>query len=122
MDVDVEITALWLANGCLTVRYLQIPQFSSCFDPIDTTLWNLRGVKETVSKKHRIILKVWWQNSTLFVYFSYFITSDIHSITFIQYFYPPLFAEASQIFLIAFMLSGGKPPCGAGPRIELGPA
>jgi hypothetical protein len=46
----------------------------------------------------------------------------IHSITFIQYIYPSPFAEASLHFFIACLLSGEKPPCGAEPRIELGPA
>jgi hypothetical protein len=46
----------------------------------------------------------------------------IHSITFIQYIYPSPFAEATLHFLIACMLSGETPPCGAEPRIELGPA
>jgi hypothetical protein len=42
----------------------------------------------------------------------------IPSITFIQ----SPFAEASLHFLIASLLSGETPPCGAEPRIELGPA
>jgi hypothetical protein len=46
----------------------------------------------------------------------------IHSITFVQYIYPSPFAEASLHFLIACLLSGETPPCGAEPRIELGPA
>jgi hypothetical protein len=50
----------------------------------------------------------------------FFIFYHIH--TFIQYIYPSPFAEASLHFLIACMLSGGTPPCGAEPRIELGPA
>jgi hypothetical protein len=69
--------------------------------------------------------KVWWQDATLFVYFSYFITylhSFIHSITFIKYIYPFSFSEASLHFLIACLLSGETPPCGAESRIELGPA
>ncbi len=46
----------------------------------------------------------------------------IHSITFIDYIYPLPFAEASLHFLITCLLSGETPPCGAEPRIELGPA
>ncbi len=71
-------------------------------------------------------LNVWWHDATLFVYFSYFfityIHSFIHSITFIQYIYPSPFAEASLHFLIACLLSGETPPCGAEARIELKPA
>jgi hypothetical protein len=52
----------------------------------------------------------------------YTIHTFIHSITFIQYIYPSPFAEASLHFLIACLLSGETPPCGAKPRIELGPA
>jgi hypothetical protein len=51
----------------------------------------------------------------------FFIFYNIHSITFIQYIYPSPFADASLHFLIACLLSGEKPPCGAEPRIELGP-
>ncbi len=40
----------------------------------------------------------------------------------IPYIHPSPFAEASLQFLIALVLSGEKPPCGAEPRIELGPA
>jgi hypothetical protein len=46
----------------------------------------------------------------------------IHPMTFIQYIYPSPFAEASLHFLIACLLSGETPPCGAESRIELGPA
>jgi hypothetical protein len=52
----------------------------------------------------------------------YNIHTFIHSITFIHYIYPSLFAEVSLHFLIASLLSGETPPCGAEPRIELGPA
>jgi hypothetical protein len=55
------------------------------------------------------VLKVWWQDATLFVYFSYFITY-IHSITFIQYIYPTSFAEASLHLFIACKLSGKNLP------------
>ncbi len=54
-----------------------------------------------------VFLKVWWQDATLFVYFSYFY--NIHafiSITFIHYIYPSSFAEASLHFFIACVLSG----------------
>ncbi len=46
------------------------------------------------------------------------------TITFIQYIYPSPFAGASLYLLIACKLSGKteKPPCGAEPRIEPGPA
>ncbi len=40
----------------------------------------------------------------------------------IPYIHPSPFAEASLHFLIALVLSGEKPPCGAEPTIELGPA
>ncbi len=40
----------------------------------------------------------------------------------ISYIHPSPLAEASLHFLIALVLSGEKPPCGAEPRIELGPA
>ncbi len=52
----------------------------------------------------------------------YNIHSFIHSITFIQYSYLSPFAEASLHFLIACLLSGETPPCGAEARIELRPA
>jgi hypothetical protein len=40
----------------------------------------------------------------------------------ISYIHPSPFAGASLHFLIALVLSGEKPPCGAEPRIELWPA
>jgi len=40
----------------------------------------------------------------------------------IQYIHPSPVAEASLHFLIALVLSGEKPPWGAEPRFELGPA
>jgi hypothetical protein len=52
----------------------------------------------------------------------YNIHTFIHSITYIQYIYPSPFAEASLHFLIACLLSGETPHCGAEPGIELGPA
>jgi hypothetical protein len=45
----------------------------------------------------------------------------INLITFIQHICPSPFAEVSLHLFIALKLSG-KPPCGAEPRIELGPA
>ncbi len=51
-----------------------------------------------------------------------FLHTILHSITFTQYIYASQFAEASLHFLIACLLSGETPPCGAEPRIELGPA
>jgi hypothetical protein len=45
----------------------------------------------------------------------------IHLITFIQYIYPSPFAEVYLHIFIAGS-SVGKPPCGAEPKIELGPA
>jgi hypothetical protein len=64
-------------------------------------------------------LKVWWQDSTLFVYFSYFIT-NIHSsyhthlsVTICRGLSPSLHRLSAQ---------WEKPPCGAEQRIELGPA
>jgi hypothetical protein len=61
--------------------------------------------------------------ATLFIYFVIFntcIPNRIH--TMIPYIHPFPFAEASLHFLIALVLSGDKPPFGAEPRIELGPA
>ncbi len=61
--------------------------------------------------------------ATLFIYFVFFntcIPNHIHRM--IPYIHPSPFAEASLHFLIALVLSGEKPPCGAEPRIELGPA
>ncbi len=63
--------------------------------------------------------------ATLFIYFVFFntyIPNHIHTMILIPYFHPSPFAEASLHFLIALVLSGEKPPCGAKPRIELGPA
>ncbi len=83
-----------------------------------------RSGQERFSERGEVFftsLKVWWQDATLFVYFSYFITF-IQSITFIQYIYPSPVAEASLHFLIACLLSRETPPCGAEPRTELWPA
>jgi hypothetical protein len=63
----------------------------------------------TKNQYFSFFIKVWWQDATLFVYFSYFITY-IHSITFIHYIYPSPFAEASLHFLIACKLSGKNLP------------
>jgi hypothetical protein len=75
------------------------------------------------------ILKVLWQDATLFVYFSYFnifysIHTFIHSITFIQYNTIQSIAIRRGLspFLHCFLAQWEKPPCGAEPRIELGPA
>jgi hypothetical protein len=67
------------------------------------------------------ILKVWWQDATLFVYFSDFITY-IQSHSNNMYIYPSPFTGASLHLLIACKLSWKNLPCGAEPRIELGPA
>jgi hypothetical protein len=59
--------------------------------------------------------------ATLIIYFVFFYTcipNHIH--TMIQYIHPSSFAKAS--LLIALVLSGEKPPWGAEPRYELGPA
>jgi hypothetical protein len=58
----------------------------------------------------------------LFIFIFYNIHTYIHTITFIQYIYPSPFAEASLHFFIACVAQWGEPPCGAEPRIELGPA
>ncbi len=61
--------------------------------------------------------------ATLFISFVFFNTcmpNHIH--TMIQYIHPSPVAEASLHFLIALVLSGEKPPWGAEPRFELGPA
>ncbi len=48
------------------------------------------------------LLKVWWHNATLFCLFVFITYStDIHSITFIQFTYPSPFAGASLHLLIA---------------------
>ena len=57
-----------------------------------------------------------------FFYIFFLLQSHTFIITFVQYTHPSSFAEASLHFLIALVLSGEKPPCGAEPRIELGPA
>jgi hypothetical protein len=59
-----------------------------------------------IFEEMRKYLKVWWQDATLFVYFSYFnifysIHTFIHSITFIQYMYPSPFAGASHLSPLA---------------------
>jgi hypothetical protein len=59
----------------------------------------------------------------IFHIFFYNIHTYIHTITFIQYIYPSPFAEASlHPFLHRLLAQWGEPPCGAEPRIELGPA
>ena len=62
--------------------------------------------------------------ATLFLFILFFFNTCIpsHIHTMIPYIHPSPFAEASLHFLIALVLSGEKPPCGAEPRIELGPA
>ena len=61
--------------------------------------------------------------ATLFIYFFLFNTCiPNHIYTMIPDIHPSPFAEASLHFLIALVLSGEKPLCGAEPRIELGPA
>ncbi len=67
-------------------------------------------------------IKVWWHNATLFVYF--FVFYDIHTFieshsynTFIRRQSPRSLSISSSL-----ISSVGKPPCGAEPRIELGPA
>jgi hypothetical protein len=67
-----------------------------------------QSIQWTLGLALQDILKVWWQDATLFVYFSYFITYStyIHSITFIQYIYLSPFAEVSLHLFIACMLSG----------------
>jgi hypothetical protein len=52
----------------------------------------------------------------LFLFILIFYSTYIHSISFIQYFHPSLFAKVSLHLLIAGQLSGAEP------RIELGPA
>jgi hypothetical protein len=54
----------------------------------------------------------------LFIFIFYHIHTFIQS----QYIHPSPFAEASLHFFIALSAQWGKPPCGAEPRIELGPA
>jgi hypothetical protein len=51
-----------------------------------------------------------------------FIFYNIHTFIQSQYIHPSPFAEASLHVFIAFSAQWGKPPCGAEPRIELGPA
>jgi hypothetical protein len=63
-------------------------------------------LKNAITRKFAPILKkVWWQDATLFVYFSYF---------FITYTLSPS--------LHRLKAQWEDPPCGAEPRIELGPA
>ncbi len=66
-------------------------------------MWNWRWELIVVLRSY-ICLKVWWQDATLLVYFSYF-TTYIHSITIIQYIYPSPFTEVSLHLLIAWKLS-----------------
>jgi hypothetical protein len=84
---------------------------------------------EWVSKVHFLNgnLKVWWQDATLFVYFSYFFYFLLHT-------YIHSFNHIHTIHL-SIAIRGGlspsphclkaqweDPPCGAEPGIELGPA
>ncbi len=69
-----------------------------------------------------IFLKVWWQDATLFVYFSYFITF-IHSFNHIHTIHLSIaFRWGLSPFLHRLSAQWERPPCGAEPRIELGPA
>ncbi len=69
-----------------------------------------------------LFLKVWWQDVTLFCFF--FIFYNMH--TFIQSHSYNTFIHRHSLrplsILIACLLSGETPPCGAEPWIELGPA
>jgi len=75
-----------------------------------------------ISDEFFFFFKVWWQDATLFVYFSYFITY-IYSFNHMHTIHLSV-AGASHHFLIACKLSGKNlpVPCGAKPRFELGPA
>jgi hypothetical protein len=55
-----------------------------------------------------LLKKVWWQDATLFVYFSYILY--IHKFIQSQFIHPSPFAEASLHFFIACMLSGEDLP------------
>jgi hypothetical protein len=67
-----------------------------------------------VSGRH--LLKVWWQDATLFVYFDF--------ITYIHSFNHNTFIRRHSLKLLSIssslVCSVGKLPCGAEPRIELG--
>ncbi len=56
----------------------------------------------------------------IFIFLTY-IHSFILSHSYNTFIHRP-FAQAFLYFLIACLLSGEKPPCGAEPRVELGPA
>jgi hypothetical protein len=71
---------------------------------------------------YNFFFKVWWQ-LPLFIFY-YFCLFHLHTfvITFIQNIHPSPFAEASLHFLHCLSLRVKKPPWGAEPRFELGPA
>ncbi len=67
------------------------------------------------------ILKVWWHDATLFVYFSYL--SNIHSFNHIHTIHISVAIRwGLSPYLHRLKAKWEKPPCGAEPRIELGPA
>ncbi len=79
--------------------------------------------KEKRKNRKFFFLNVWWHDATLLVYFSYFITY-IH--TFIQSHSYNTFIRRHSLRPLSIssslVCSVGEPPCGAEPRIELGPA
>ncbi len=65
------------------------------------------------------MFRVWWQDATLFL-FIFHIFYNIH--TFIQSHLSVAIRRGLSPSPHRFSALWGKPPCGAGPRIELGPA
>ncbi len=61
--------------------------------------------------------RIFWE----IIFFFKGLVPECHSFC-LFFIYPSAFAKASLHFLIACLLSGEKPPCGAEPRIEFGPA
>ncbi len=76
----------------------------------------------SVSHSCSLLCLVWWHDVTLFVYFDCYSTYYIHSVTFTQYIHPPAFVEV-PVYVSPQRWSAQwvEPPCGAEPRIELGP-
>ncbi len=81
----------------------------------------LAKVKNDNANIKTIFANVWWHDATLFVYFSYFY--NIHSYNHIHTIHLSVaIRRGLSPFLHRFYAQWKTPPCGAEPRIELGPA
>jgi len=90
-------------------------------------LKNAKNVRKTEKRNSTFsiyFLKVWWQDATLFdLFYDFWLYSTyIHTITFVHYSHPSPVAEVHLQFPHCLRAQWEKPPWGAEPRFELGPA